>query len=117
MNGIDWQLDGAYPAKNNENPKYKGRCSFSYVPPKLSPLRFKRSYKRDDGTYGESVTAEIEPGPRVRITDAHVSISEKGEPYVRCSCGLDLPWEFSTAVGAAALAEIEKRNAAKAGAA
>lgn len=113
---IQWQLDGAYPSKSgSKNPKYKGRCAFTFVPPALAPLVIKRTYEKDDGKYGEQVTIEIEPGPRVRVRSAAVLVSEKGEPYVRCE--LDLPWDFSVQVATAALEEIERRQSVKGGAA
>lgn len=87
--------------------RFMGLVSFAYEPSSFYPVKIKNDWKDSDGEWKSSLVAEIEGADRVRVNNAFVRQSEKGEYY--CSAqGLDIPWDLAVAVGRAAHEQLDR---------
>jgi hypothetical protein len=111
--GIKWSIDSVYPPREKDKEKVLGRVSFAFVPPELKPITVSQRWKTDEGANRSKVVVEIEPGNRVRVIDARMYADKNGEAFVMTD--IDLDFDFSREVAAAAMKELSARS--KAGAA
>ena len=91
-----------------DNANFLGKVSFAFVPSRLQPLRITSSYKPDgEDAYRDRIEAEIDGAAVVRVNTAFLKRSKNGDYYVNVPSGIDLPWDLSKAIGAAAWAQLE----------
>ena len=106
--GIKWSIDSVYARRESDKDNVLGRVTFAYVPPELNPITISQFWNTDGGQRRSKVVVEIEPGSRVRIIDARIFSDKNGVPYVRADVNLD--YEFSREIAAAAMNELDGRK-------
>jgi hypothetical protein len=104
-----YQLLGAYPGQNlPAGSTMLGRCDFVFKPG-LAPLALTRSYKKEDGTYGDQDIGQVVGAEGTLITLRGCRVGEKnGRAYIMHDA-VQIPRDVADMVAVEAVASIRAR--------